>query len=51
MYMRPPEGEEAPAIGSIATVALAVSAIAVVLIGLGPGPIAALARAASGLTP
>jgi NADH-quinone oxidoreductase subunit N len=51
MYMRPPEGEEAPAIGSVASVALAVSAIAVVLIGLGPGPIAALARAASGLTP
>ena len=49
MYMRAPEaGEEgALTLGPALSVALALSAAAVVVLGVGPGPIAELARAAS----
>ena len=51
MYMRPPEPGEEPALSPALSVALAASAVAVVALGVGPEPIAALARAASGLGP
>ncbi len=49
MYMRAPEaGEEGGlTLGPALSVALAASALAVVVLGIGPGPIADLARAAS----
>jgi len=51
MYMRAPEGEEEATLSPSLTVALAASALAVVVLGIGPEPVAALARAASILTP
>ena len=49
MYMRAPEaGEEGPfTLGPALSFALVLSAAAVVVLGIGPGPIAELARAAS----
>jgi NADH-quinone oxidoreductase subunit N len=49
MYMRAPEAGEVPALPPAFSVALAASAVAVIALGVGPEPIAALARAASSL--
>jgi len=51
MYMRAPEAEEAPLVSPALSVALAVCALAVVVLGIGPEPVAALARVASALAP
>ncbi|MFL5301215.1 MAG: NADH-quinone oxidoreductase subunit N, partial [Anaeromyxobacteraceae bacterium] len=51
MYMRAPEGGDEAALSPSLSVALAASAIAVVVLGIGPDPVAALARAASTITP
>jgi NADH-quinone oxidoreductase subunit N len=49
MYMRPAEGAEETLASPGLSVGLAAAAIAVVLLGVGPEPIASLARAAAGL--
>jgi len=51
MYMRAPEPGEEPALSPALSVALTASALAVVVLGVGPESVAALARAASSLTP
>jgi NADH-quinone oxidoreductase subunit N len=52
MYMRAPEaGEEQLVLSPALSVALAVSVVAVVVLGVGPEPVAALARAASAIGP
>ena len=52
MYMRAPEAAEEPAqISPALTVALAASVLAVIVLGIGPEPVAALARAASSIGP
>jgi NADH-quinone oxidoreductase subunit N len=51
MYMRAPEGGEEAALSPALSVALAASAVAVVVFGIGAQPLAELARAASTLTP
>jgi NADH-quinone oxidoreductase subunit N len=51
MYMRAPEGGEEPALSPALNVALAASVVAIVVLGIGPEPIAAWARAASSITP
>jgi NADH-quinone oxidoreductase subunit N len=51
MYMRAPEAVEEPTLSPALNVALAVSVIAIVVLGVGPEPIAALARAASTMAP
>jgi NADH-quinone oxidoreductase subunit N len=47
MYMRPAEGPEEAIASPALSIGLAIAAVAVVLLGLGPEPIASLARAAS----
>jgi NADH-quinone oxidoreductase subunit N len=47
MYMRPAEGTEETIASPALSIGLAIAAIAVVVLGLGPEPIASLARAAS----
>jgi NADH-quinone oxidoreductase subunit N len=49
MYMRPVEGAEETLASPALSVGLAAAAIAVVVLGIGPEPIASLARAAAGL--
>ena len=49
MYMRAPEGAEEVTLSPALNVALAASVIAIVVLGIGPEPIAVLARAASTL--
>jgi NADH-quinone oxidoreductase subunit N len=49
MYMRAPESADEPALSPALTVALAVSVAAVVVLGVVPEPVAALARAVSGI--
>jgi len=51
MYMRAPEPGEEEAISPAMNVALVASAVAVVVLGIGPEPIAALARSATVLAP
>jgi NADH-quinone oxidoreductase subunit N len=51
MYMRAPEAGDEPALSPALTVALTASAVAVVVLGIGPESVAALARAASGIAP
>ena len=51
MYMRAPEGEETPPVRPAVSFALTACAVAVVVLGFGPEPIAALARAAAGIGP
>jgi NADH-quinone oxidoreductase subunit N len=51
MYMRAPEGAEEATLSPVLNVALAASVIAIVVLGVGPEPIAALARAASSIAP
>jgi NADH-quinone oxidoreductase subunit N len=48
MYMRPPEGAEETLASPALSLGLAVAAVAVVVLGIGPEPIASLARAAAG---
>jgi NADH-quinone oxidoreductase subunit N len=47
MYMRAPEGEATPSLPAAVAVALTACAVAVVIFGIGPEPMAALARAAA----
>jgi NADH-quinone oxidoreductase subunit N len=49
MYMRPAEAAEEPLASPALSLGLAAAAIAVVVLGIGPEPIASLARAAAGL--
>jgi NADH-quinone oxidoreductase subunit N len=49
MYMRPPEGAEETLSSPALSLGLAAAAVAVVVLGIGPEPIASLARAAVGL--
>jgi NADH-quinone oxidoreductase subunit N len=49
MYMRPAEGADESISSPAMSLGLAVAAIAVVLLGIGPEPIANLARAAAGM--
>jgi NADH-quinone oxidoreductase subunit N len=49
MYMRAPEGSEETILSPGLNVALAASVVAVVVLGIGPEPVAALARAASAI--
>jgi len=50
MYMRPaPEGEPEAAPSTVLAVALLAAVIAVVVLGVGPEPVAGLARAAAAL--
>jgi NADH-quinone oxidoreductase subunit N len=49
MYMRAPEAVEEPTLSPALNVALALSVVAIVVLGVGPEPIAALARAASAI--
>ncbi len=51
MYMRAPEAGEEPALSPALSVALTASAVAVVVLGVGPESVAALARAASTIAP
>ena len=51
MYMRAPEGGEEPVLSPALTVALTASALTVVVLGVGPESVAALARAASTMAP
>jgi NADH-quinone oxidoreductase subunit N len=51
MYMRAPEAAEEAALSPVLNVALALSVVAIVVLGIGPEPIAALARAASSIGP
>jgi NADH-quinone oxidoreductase subunit N len=51
MYMRAPEAGDEPVLSPALTVALTASALAVVVLGVGPESVAALARAASVITP
>jgi NADH-quinone oxidoreductase subunit N len=51
MYMRAPEAGEEPALSPALSVALTASAVAVVVLGVGPESVAALARAASNIAP
>jgi NADH-quinone oxidoreductase subunit N len=49
MYMRPAEGAEETLASPALSLGLAAAAVAVVVLGIGPEPIASLARAAAGL--
>ena len=51
MYMRAPEAGDEPVLSPALTVALTASALAVVVLGVGPESVAALARAASTMVP
>jgi NADH-quinone oxidoreductase subunit N len=51
MYMRAPEAGDEPVLSPALTVALTASALAVVVLGVGPESVAALARAASTMAP
>jgi len=51
MYMRAPEAGDEPVLSPALTVALTASALTVVVLGVGPESVAALARAASTMAP
>jgi NADH-quinone oxidoreductase subunit N len=51
MYMRPAEGEAPAAASPLLSVALGAAALAVLALGVGPEPVASLARAAGAIGP